>query len=771
MYPYPNHDIDPAKKGKDFCMQYAKAAWTDWSFSYPKGVFYNNNGDYEKFRMYALGKQPVSPYKKHFGLTDSTTDTTWLSVDWTPRAIVSRYRGRALARLMKQSHGIVATPVDMLAKSEMDEFYSRMRSKLLVQQLMQQQNPEMAQHPMISMNPGEPMDVEELEMRLQMGEQFNRAEDAENAIGIAFYENDFETFRYGLFEDLFDYGVAGYKEWLGDDNKAKFRKVFVDNVITNFCRKKDFSDMVHAGEVIDVSLIDLALVKDEDGNPMFDEEILTEFAGTIAGQWGNPAAVGRATGWFKPYDKFKCKVLDLEFFSYDDYNYKMEVDENGQLKTFRRASYGRGKVATEKYTRKRIQSVYKVKWIVGTDYCYDFGMAYDQKRSPNQKKKALTSLSYKFFAYNFYEMKAQGFMERLIPYLDEYQLTILKIQNFKNRAVPSGWWIDLDALENVALNKGGQNMTSKQLLQMFFETGVLLGRSKTPSGEPMGPNWKPVIPIENTVMAELAGFYNDLVQTITQIEATTGYNPITSGDPNPKTLTPGYETANISTDDALFEIANGEKYLSQKLAEDCLCRMAQGVKKGEIDGVMSYRGALNKNALTFMKISPDIANREYGIMLEEASTDGEKEWLMQQVQQDIANGMLSTADAILIIETHNAKQAMAILSYKVGKAKDQAQQQKMAEIQSANQGSQQAAMVAAQSALQLKQLESQTEIAKKRLEVEGELQKEQLRQQYALQIARETNLAKQSVADTTGQAKILSQHVANVPKLTETKTE
>src|SRR6185436_8233259 len=127
-------------------------------------------------------------------------------------------------------------------------------------------------------------------------------------------------------------------------------------------------------------------------------------------------------------------------------------------------------------------------------------------------------------------MKAQGTMERLIPYLDDYQLTMLKIQNFKNRAVPSGWWIDLDALENVALNKGGKNMEPKELLQMFFETGVLVGRSKDAAGNPMGPNWKPVIPIENTAASELAMFYNDIITTIQSIERITGYNEATMGE-------------------------------------------------------------------------------------------------------------------------------------------------------------------------------------------------------------------------------------------------
>ncbi len=765
QFPYPENSINPQLKGKDWCMAYAKGAYYDWSFSYPKGCFYNNNGDYEKYRMYALGKQPISQYKKQLGV-DQVTNETWLSIDWSVRPIVSRYRDRAISRLMKQTRGVVATPVDMLAKGELDQYYSEMKAKLAVRQVMQQQNPELANHPLISLENGDPMDVEELEMRIEMGEQFNRSEDAENAIELGLYENDYKHVRRTIYEDLFDFGVSGYKEWLGDDNHAKFRKVNPECVITNFCRHSNFDDMVHAGEVIDVSLVDLALVTDEDGNRMFDDKQLTEFAGTLAGRWGNPAMIGRATGWFKPYDKFKCKVFDIEFYSYDDYNYKMSVNAEGNL-DFRKADYNRGKVAKDKYNRKCVKAVYKCKWVVGTDYCYDFGLAYDQKRSVNPKRKAETSLSYKFYAYNFYEMKAQGVMERLVPYLDDYQLTIYKIQNFKNRAVPSGWWIDLDALENVALNKGGKNMTPKQLLQMFMDTGILVGRSKTASGEPMGPNWKPVIPIENTAASELASFYQDLMMTIQQIESTTGYNAITSGEPNPKTLTPGYETANISTDDALWPLSQSEAWLTEKLSADILCRMQQGVKKGDVEGMIPYKGALNSNALTFMKISPNIAIREYGIMLQEASTENEQMWVMQQVQQDIANGLLSTSDAIMVISTHNMKESMAILSYRVKKNQQSRDAQEMAKVQAQNQGAQQAAQIAQQTQLQVLQMELASKERMKAMEIQGDLQKEQIKQGATLQGIREQNLTKQIVADTTGNAKVVSSHIQNIPKLAE----
>lgn len=777
QYPYPDMAINPKEKGREFCLQYAKAAYFDWSFAYPKGIFANNAGDYDKYRMYGLGKQPNTPYKKWLGV-DEQTNNTWRVNDWSIRSIVSTYRDRAISRLLEQTHGIVATPIDMLAKTEMETYYAEMRAKLAVRKLIQQTNQELAGHPMISLESGEPMDIEELEMRLELGEQFNRSKDAELAIEVGMYENDYKQFRRALYEDLFDYGVAGYKHWLGDDNKAKFRKVKPDSVITSYARNGNFDDLVHAGEVIDVSLVDLALVKNEKGEPMFDEKQLEEFASSIAGKWGNPSMIGTRTGWLRPYDKFKCKVMDICFYSYDDFTYTNRKTKEGNP-VFREEEYARGSGDNPRYIRKRYRRVYQCKWIVGTDYCYDWGLMANQPVPQDPKKVSLAQLPYRFYAYNFHEMSAQGFMERLVPYLDDYQLTMMYIQNFKARAVPSGWWINLDFLENAAMNKGGANMDSKQLIQMFFETGIMVGRSFDSAGNPMPQNVQPIIPMQNTIMAELEGYYRDLVSIVQQIEMITGYNDITMGNPNPKTLVPGYETGQTSTNHALYPMKFAEQYLTERLAEDVLLRMQQGLKKtgGKLSG---YANSLNANTLKFIEISPLIMLREYGITIEERTSDEQKMWLLQQMQVDIQNQLLDTSDAVTLVNTKSAKQAQMIWAYKVKKNKEIMQQNEMAKIRENNMGAQQAAMVASQLEqqkvdqewsykLQEKQMELMADIKKKELELNVQVQLKQMELMVKDKMNMDMVGGKENVADITGQAKIISASIDHDGKLISTE--
>ena len=244
-------------------------------------------------------------------------------------------------------------------------------------------------------------------------------------------------------------------------------------------------------------------------------------------------------------------------------------------------------------------------------------------------------------------------------------------------------------------------MEPMEIIQMFYETGVLVGRSKDMIGE--NNNYRPIIPIPNSIAGELSGLYNDLQFTLGQIQGITGLNDITDGStPNPRTLVSGYENANQSTNNALYPMMYGERYLLEQLADDVMTRMQQAVRKGKVEG---YLPALNKNILKFIEVSPDISLRDFGILLEERSTEDQKQILLQQMASDIQNGYLDTSDAIYIVNTHNVKQAQIILSFKVKRNKQRMQAEALQNQQLTMQGQQQSALVAEQAKQQTINLE------------------------------------------------------------------
>lgn len=717
---YPRNDINPKDKNLEWGMLYAKAAWNDWNYTIPRTVFYNAADKYEELRLYAIGKQPINKYKKLMGV-DEQTNNTFLNLDWSVRPVIPKFRDIAISRLVQQEYNIVATPIDPLAKWELDEVYADMRSKLAIRNMMQQQSPELANHPMLMPQPGEPMDFEELEMRMDFGEQFNRSKDAEMAVQLALYQNGSEEFRRAIFTDLFDLGVAGWKEWLGDDNKPKFRKVNPEAVLTNYCRFADFRDLQHCGEVIDVSLVDLATMKDSEGNALFTEDQLLEMANNVAGKWSNPTMVGRSTNYFKSYDKFKVKVLDMQFYSYNELNWERTTNRRGNL-MFNEAPWNKRNNVKDKYLRKRIKVVYEIKWIIGTDYAYDFGLMKNMKRSVDNKKKAETTLGYRFFAPNFYEMRALGMMERLMPLADEYQMNDYRIQNFKARMVPSGWWIDLDALENVSLSKGGQNMKPMDLVQMFMETGVLAGRSKDIMGDNV--NYKPIIPIDNTAAAELTALYQDRQLILAQMQSIIGLNELTDGStPNPKTLNGVAEIAVESTNNSLFPLQFAEKWLMTQLAGDLVMRTKQALRYGNVEG---FAPALNTNTLKFMQIDDNISMRDFGIILEERPTTEQRQLLVQSVQTDLSQGLLDTSDVLYVMNMYNVKQAQQMLAYKAKKNRLAKEQADMAKIQQQNEGNAMVAERAEAAKQQTLQMQAQLKLQEINLQMEWQYRIKQL---------------------------------------------
>jgi len=196
-----------------------------------------------------------------------------------------------------------------------------------------------------------------MQMRVDFGEQFNRAKDAEEAIQLGLYENDVDQFIKKLYEDLFDCGVAGYREWLGDDNKPKFRNINPAYVVTNNCEWGNFRDLIHASEAVDISVIDLAALTDEQGGAVFTQDQINDIVANVAGRWNNPAMFSRTVDYLLWYDRMKAKVLDIEFYSYNDYNYEDWTDKRGNQR-INPASYENRNTEKKKYLRKRIKVVY-----------------------------------------------------------------------------------------------------------------------------------------------------------------------------------------------------------------------------------------------------------------------------------------------------------------------------------------------------------------------------------------------------------------------------
>ena len=123
-----------------------------------------------------------------------------------------------------------------------------------------------------------------------------------------------------------------------------------------------------------------------------------------------------------------------------------------------------------------------------------------------------------------YNGKIESLVSRITSFADMIQLTHLKLQQVLSRMVPDGVYLDIDGLAEVDLGNG-TNYNAQEALNMFFQTGSVVGRSFTGDGD-QNPGKIPIQEISNGAGAgnklqALIGNYNYYLQMIRDV---TGLN-------------------------------------------------------------------------------------------------------------------------------------------------------------------------------------------------------------------------------------------------------
>lgn len=689
MTPPKNTKNEQQARGKEWHLSAAKRLAEDFAGQGHK-MFAKNGGKYDLLRLYGMGKQPVDKYKKLREVDESDNESV-MNVDWTPRGPGIKYRDLAIEKVLAHIYEPLATPIDMQSKDENSLIYAQMKAKLLLQKAFAEAGEQdMANSPQLQTNHGEPKDLEELEMRNDFGEQFNRAKDIEQLVQLCFYDNKVpEILRPQFVQNLFDYGVAVYKDDLSPDGKPTCRVVDLRAFGCSTCRKPDFSDMTYAFELMEVSLSDI--------EPYFEPEEFKEISET-----DNHTMSNIGNGFYGQYftrnssmQKHKRLVMDFELFSYDCQNWDIGESRYGNIQ-IKSTGFKKGKI------EKTVQMVYKGKWIIGTEYIYDYGLKENMKRRySNPKKMTSTTLSYKAFAYNFHEMMCSSFGERLVPLIDDYMMVMLAAQNIRNNLVPNGFAFNLDALESVDLTMSGKNLTPKQIMSLFFKKGILMYRASKIDSQ--NPNLKPVEISQNSISGEIASLYNELQGIVQQMRDVTGLNEVTDGStPSDRMLNGVASMANAATNTALMPIVRADRNLLVQLGNDLFIRVQQAVRRG---GYSGFVPAINQTTMRFVEADAETSQKDYAILLEMRPTDEQKQWLMGNLQQEMANGWLDFSDAITIMNTYNMKQAQVLLAYKIKKNKEAKRQQEVENQQMTFKGQQESAQQTAQLQQQTLQLE------------------------------------------------------------------
>jgi hypothetical protein len=326
------------------------------------------------------------------------------------------------------------------------------------------------------------------------------------------------------------------------------------------------------------------------------------------------------------------------------------------------------------------------------------------------------------------------------------QLTHLKLQQVISRMVPDGVFLDMDGLAEVDLGNG-TNYNPAEALNMYFQTGSVVGRSLTQDGA-MNAGKVPVQELSSSSgqgkIAALTSTYNYYVQMIRDV---TGLNEARDGSlPDRDTLVGLQKIAAQQSNIATKHINDASLYLTLRLCENISKKLAD-VVRFPLTAEALKNSISTFNVQTLSEIS-NLNLHDFGIFLDLEPDEEEKAQLEQNIQVALQTGGIDLEDAIDLRQIRNLKLANQMLKQKrrLKQERDQkaAQANMQAQAQANGQLAEQTAMAETQKQqiltdqkMQLEQAKSQFEI--QRMQAEAAIKRELMAEEfnYNVQLAKE----------------------------------
>ena len=368
---------------------------------------------------------------------------------------------------------------------------------------------------------------------------------------------------------------------------------------------------------------------------------------------------------------------------------------------------------------RSVEVLYEGVYLIGADKLLKWKMADNMMRSDSDFGSV--KMNYQIVAPRMYQGRIESVVSRITGFADMIQLTHLKLQQVMSRMVPDGVYLDVDGLAEVDLGNV-TNYNPQEALNMFFQTGSIIGRSFTVDGD-QNPAKIPIQQIQNGAggnkIQSLITTYNYYLQ---MIRDTTGLNEARdAATPDKNALVGVQKLAAANSNTATRHILQSMLFLTAEVAECLSLRISDIVEYSPTkEAFIKSIGAHNVATLDELK---ELHLHDFGIFIELLPDEEEKQILENNIQAAIAQQSIDLDDAIDLRNVRNIKLANQLLKVK-RKAKaardQQMQQQNMAAQAEANAQQQQAAA----------QAEAQKHQAKTQAEAQLEQTKNQLKTQF-----------------------------------------
>jgi len=710
---FPSQVVSDAEKlSYDYGLRVAKAIESEW-FHEDRGYnrFDTNENDFHKLRLYARGEQSMKKYKDELSING---DLSYLNLDWTPVPIIPKFVDIVVNGIAERTYDINCYSQDPYGVAKRTEYMESILGDMAAKEMNDFAAAEFGMNLYENDPETLPETQEELELHMQLTYKQAVEIAEEQALEVLFKGNNYDLIKRQFYYDLTVLGIGAVKTSFNTSEGVVIDYVDPADLVYSYTESPYFDDLYYVGEVKLIPINELA--KQFPHLTAEDLEEITNDKSTTT--YGNNRH--RGGGFGREDDVNKVQVLYFNYKTYMNEVYKMKETGSGAEKAIEKDDgFNPPEEAQDYYKLERaIEVLYDGAMVLGTDKLLKWEMAKNMMRPKSNFTKV--KMNYSIVAPRMYKGRIESLVKRITGFADMIQLTHLKLQQVMSRMVPDGVYLDADGLAEIDLGNG-TNYNPQEALNMFFQTGSVIGRSFTSEGD-MNPGKVPIQEIRSSSggdkLQALIGNYNYYLQ---MIRDATGLNTARDGStPDERALVGVQKLAAANSNTATRHILNSGLFLTAEVAEQLSLRISDIIEYSPTKEAFIQSIGVH-NVATLEEMS-NLHLYDFGIFLDLAPDEEEKAILENNIQTAISAGLIDLEDAIDLRDVKNIKLANRMLKVRRKKKAQRDQQVQQANIQAQSQANVQQQQASAQLEIQkqqaLKQAEAELEKVKNQLDAQ-----------------------------------------------------
>ena len=728
---FPNQVVsDEVKASYDYGLQVSRAIEQEW-FNQGRGNgnrYLNNWNSFHTLRLYARGEQSVQKYKDELSING---DLSYLNLDWKPIPVISKFVDIVVNGMSNKSYDISAFAQDPFSVKQRTDYAAAVERDMNTKEALVNIKENLGMDFSLTGSlESLPENQEELDVHLQMTTKQNVEIAEEEVINNVLAFNKYDQTKKRLAQDLTTIGIGAVKTSFNKSEGIIADYVDPANLIYSYTEDPNFEDIYYVGEVKSISLAELK--KQFPSIPLSELEKIQDMPGNsqYVTNWGN-------------YDANTIQVLYFEYKTYSDQVFKIKKTEQGLEKTLEKSdTFNPPENDNFERVSRTIEVLYSGAKVLGTNTMLKWEMAENMTRPTADTTKVM--MNYCISAPRMYKGRIESIVSKITSFADMIQITHLKLQQVMSRIVPDGVFLDMDGLAEVDLGNG-TTYNPAEALNMYFQTGSVVGRSLTQDGE-LNRGKIPVQELSSSSgqakIQSLIGTYQYYLQMIRDV---TGLNEARDGSAPSKDALVGLQkiaanASNIATKHVLDSLL----YLTVRTCENISLKVADVIENPLTENALT--NAISTFNTKTLEELMNLQLHDFGIYLELEPEEEEKALLEQNIQVALQTQAIQLSDAIDIRQIKNIKLANQFLklrqTQKIKREQEQQQRNIQAQAQANAESAEKAAMyeVQKQQALtaekvSIEQAKSQFEI--ERMQTEAQIKRELMAEefQYNIQLA------------------------------------